>query len=201
MPLTNAEKQRRYGEKRDSDPNRRAKFLARCTSKYQSDIDNLKAVPGTFKLHQIRTSICGEIWYRDVSCTCFESCSEYGHNWKKAVSRVDGKHVQDKDREDSKFIGKIPREIGSKKNEDDKEAKTKYKKSCDHLETDGYVPSTKEAFFLKTLNDLASCKSFSDVHKMCTKMQNEIERLQFNINYTYFPSISNTSISVDEDAL
>ncbi|VDI79741.1 Hypothetical predicted protein [Mytilus galloprovincialis] len=38
MPLTNAEKQRRYREKRDSDPNRRAEFLARCKSKYQSDI-------------------------------------------------------------------------------------------------------------------------------------------------------------------
>ncbi|VDI50501.1 Hypothetical predicted protein [Mytilus galloprovincialis] len=57
---------------------------------------NLKAVPGTFKLHQIRTSICGEIWYRDVSCTCVESCSEYGHNWKKAVLIVNSKHVKKK---------------------------------------------------------------------------------------------------------
>lgn len=39
MPLTNAEKQRRFRKKRDSDPNRRAEFLAKCKSKYQSDID------------------------------------------------------------------------------------------------------------------------------------------------------------------
>ncbi|CAG2231226.1 unnamed protein product [Mytilus edulis] len=128
---------------------------------------NLKAVPGTFKLHQIRTSICGEIWYRDVSCTCVESCSEYGHNWKKAVLIVNSKHVQEKDREDSKLKGKIPEESGSKKSEEDKEAKTKYKKSCDHQEPDGYVPkgsdsSTREAFFLKTLNDLASCISVDE---------------------------------------
>ncbi|CAG2232244.1 unnamed protein product [Mytilus edulis] len=167
---------------------------------------NLKAVPGTFKLHQIRTSICGVIWYRDVSCTCVESCSEYGHNWKKAVLVVNSKHVQEKDREDSNLRGLIPEESGSKKSEEDKEAKTKYKKSCDHQEPDGYVPkdtdfSTREAFFLKTLNNLASCTTFTDVHKMCTKIQNEIERQQFNIDYNYFPSILNTGISVDEDSL
>ncbi|CAG2205888.1 unnamed protein product [Mytilus edulis] len=88
---------------------------------------NLIVVPGTFKLRQIRTSICEEIWYRDVSCTCVESCSEYGHNWKKAVLIVNSKHVQEKDREDSKLKGKIPEESGSKKSEEDKEAKTKYK--------------------------------------------------------------------------
>ncbi|CAC5411387.1 unnamed protein product [Mytilus coruscus] len=36
---------------------------------------------------------------------------------------------------------------------------------------------------------------------MCIKIQNEIERQQFNIDYDYFPSIMNTGISVDEDAL
>ncbi|VDI21188.1 Hypothetical predicted protein, partial [Mytilus galloprovincialis] len=119
---------------------------------------------------------------------------------------VNSKHVQEKDREDSKLKGQIPEESGSKKSEEDKEAKTKYKKSCDHKEPDGYVPkdsdsSTREAFFLKTLNDLASCTTFTDVHKMCTKIQNEIERQQFNIDYNYFPSILNTGISVDEDSL
>ncbi|CAG2206817.1 unnamed protein product [Mytilus edulis] len=35
-----------------------------------------------------------EIWYRDVSCTCVESCSEYGHNWKKSSISVDEDSLQ-----------------------------------------------------------------------------------------------------------
>ncbi|CAC5411386.1 unnamed protein product [Mytilus coruscus] len=71
--------------------------------------ENLKTVPETFKLHQIRTSICGEIWYRDVSCTCVEIYAESGHNWKRAILIVNDKHVQNKDREDSKLTGNTSR--------------------------------------------------------------------------------------------
>lgn len=45
---------------------------------------NLKTVPGTFKLHQIKTSRMGEIYFRNISCVCDEGCLHNGHDWKFA---------------------------------------------------------------------------------------------------------------------
>lgn len=45
---------------------------------------NLKTVPGTFKLHQIKTSRMGEIYFRNISCVCDEGCLHTGHDWKFA---------------------------------------------------------------------------------------------------------------------
>lgn len=45
---------------------------------------NLKTVPGTFKLHQIKTSRMGEIYFRNISCVCDEACLHNGHDWKFA---------------------------------------------------------------------------------------------------------------------
>jgi len=36
---------------------------------------NLKSVPGTMSIHQILTERAGEVWYRDVSCSCLERCN------------------------------------------------------------------------------------------------------------------------------
>ena len=45
MALTNAEKQRRYREKRDSDPNRRAEYLRKKVEKYRIDLDVGNRIP------------------------------------------------------------------------------------------------------------------------------------------------------------
>lgn len=51
---------------------------------------NLKTVPGTFKLHQIKTSRIGEIYYRDISCVCDEGVLHTDHDWKFAsISKTD----------------------------------------------------------------------------------------------------------------
>lgn len=39
MALTNAEKQRRFREKRDNDPQRRAEYLQKKNEKYKQDIE------------------------------------------------------------------------------------------------------------------------------------------------------------------
>ena len=38
MALTNAEKQRRYRQRRDADPFRRAEHQAKCRARYQQDV-------------------------------------------------------------------------------------------------------------------------------------------------------------------
>jgi hypothetical protein len=43
---------------------------------------SLKPIPGTYKLHQIKTMNTGEIWYRDISCSCEEGELHGGHEWK-----------------------------------------------------------------------------------------------------------------------
>lgn len=51
---------------------------------------NLKTVPGTFKLHQIKTSRIGEIYYRDISCVCDEGFLHTDHDWKFAsIAKTD----------------------------------------------------------------------------------------------------------------
>ena len=43
---------------------------------------SIPAVPGTMKLHQIVSSTAGSIFYRDVSCNCFEGHFHPGHELK-----------------------------------------------------------------------------------------------------------------------
>lgn len=43
---------------------------------------SLRPVPGTYKLHQIKTSKIWEIWYRPVNFTCEEGFTHPGHEWK-----------------------------------------------------------------------------------------------------------------------
>lgn len=51
---------------------------------------NLKTVPGTFKLHQIKTERIGEIYYRDISCVCDEGFLHTDHDWKFAsIAKTD----------------------------------------------------------------------------------------------------------------
>lgn len=51
---------------------------------------NLKTVPETFKLHQIKTSRMGEIYFRDTSCVCDEGFLHTGHDLKFAsIAKTD----------------------------------------------------------------------------------------------------------------
>jgi hypothetical protein len=62
-------------------------------------------------LHQIRTACCEEIRFRDVSCTCIESCHKSGHNWKIATL-VDAKR-ENRAKGERNRKRKIPADVDS----------------------------------------------------------------------------------------
>lgn len=102
---------------------------------------SLKPIPGTYKLHQIKTMNTGEIWYRDISCSCEEGELHGGHEWK--YCKITQNETKDTSSEEKRNITS------------DNSKREQFKRESDKVET-------KDGTSLRTNNGEANVRESND---------------------------------------
>ena len=143
----------------------------------------------------------GEIWYRNVSCSCEEGEVHDGHEWKYFnISPNETKNNNLRKKQSKRGIDKVdandgpgfrtksgkPNEKGSSANQMAEEVPVR-------------PADERSTFFEYTLEDLEQSVSYQELERKCIDINQRMQK--FQIDFEYMPSIMNTGLAVDEDAM
>jgi hypothetical protein len=172
----------------------------------------LKAVPNTMRLHQIITDRFGEIFCRDVSCSCTAGNEHQGHALKKFVFKTNQKSTLQPNMKAEK-APPVPKtheresdnieKISSSRREtetDDFGAASMRNESFEDVKEDlryGSDAHSRSAFFENVLFTLGKLKTFDEIHRYCLNHENKLAAYKIARST---PSIVGTGLTVDEDA-
>ena len=143
----------------------------------------------------------GEIWYRNVSCSCEEGEVHDGHEWKYFnISPNETKKNKFRQKQSKRGIDKV--DANDRPGFRTKSAKPNEKgSSANQMAEEVPVRPADErsTFFEHTLEDLEKSVSYQELERKCIDINQRMEK--FQIDFEYMPSIMNTGLEVDEDAM
>ena len=157
---------------------------------------NLKTVPGTLKIHQVKTSKEDEIMYRDISCVFDDGDLHSGHEWKYyMVTNTDpkienSKETLRKSKKDRDVLSK------KKKNEPGMQSKKTSDLEMDIEDTDNRIP-----YFENVLKEFEGCENFEELRGKCAVVFDAMKNQEMCKESSYIPTLRSTGLSVDNDAL
>lgn len=148
---------------------------------------SLRPVPGTYKMHQITSFHSGEMWYRDVSCTCAEGFIRPGHEWKfYNILNSDSKKAQTSKRTSGK--------------QNDTKSRGRTDNQAFVTQNDINASIDERSLFYKTsLDQLVACSSYIEIKRQCVRITEQMNK--YEIDYDLYPSIMVSGLQVDEDAM